>query len=112
MLQVDPGFKAQDLLAMQVSVNNPDGNQVVSFFNELQENVRKLPGVKAVAISNGLPLGVANHPTFFIEGRPLPEKGNEPGAVRYTVTPDYFQTLGIELLKGRVFSPLRPASTP
>jgi len=112
VLQVDPGFKTQNLLTMQVSVNNPDGNQVVSFFNQLQENVRKLPGVKAVAISNGLPLGVANHPTFFIEGRPLPEKGKEPGAVRYTVSPDYFEAMGIELLKGRVFSPHDTSGTP
>ena len=29
VLQVDPGFEAQNLLTMQVSVNNPDGNQVV-----------------------------------------------------------------------------------
>lgn len=112
VLQVDPGFEAQNLLTMQVSVNNPDGNQVVGFFNQLQENVRRLPGVKSVAISNGLPLGVANHPTFFIQGRPLPEKGKEQGAVRYTVSPDYFQTMGIELLKGRMFNPQETPATP
>lgn len=112
VLQIDPGFKAQNLLTMQVSVNNPDGNQVVAFFSQLQENVRQLPGVKSVAISNGLPLGGANHPTFFIQGRPLPEKGKEPGAVRYTVSPDYFQTMGIELIKGRVFTPQDTATTP
>ena len=112
VLQVDPGFDSQNLLTMQVSVNNPDGHQVVSFFNQLQENVRRLPGVKSVAISNGLPLGVANHPTFFIQGRPLPEKGKEPGGVRYTVSPDYFPTMGIELLKGRLFNAQDTPSTP
>ena len=112
VLQVDPGFKAEHLLTMQVSVNNADGNQVVSFFNQLQENIRRLPGVKSVAISNGLPLGVANHPPFFIQGRPLPEKGRETGAIRYTVTPDYFQTMGIELVKGRVFNAQDTPSSP
>ncbi len=112
VLQVDPGFDSQNLLTMQVSVNNPDGQQVASFFNQLQENVRKLPGVKSVAISNGLPLAGANHPTFFIEGRPRPEKGKEPGAIRYTVSPDYFQTMGIELLKGRVFTAHETPATP
>jgi putative ABC transport system permease protein len=112
VLQVDPGFKAQNLLTMQVSVNNPDGYQVAAFFNQLQENVRRLPGVNSVAISNGLPLGVANHPTFFIEGRPLPEKGTAPGGVRYTVSPGYFQAMGIELLKGRVFSAQDTPTTP
>lgn len=112
VLQVDPGFKPQNLLTMQVSVNNPDGHQVAAFFDQLQENVRKLPGVKSVAVSNGLPLAGANHPTFFIEGRPLPEKGQEPDAIRYTVSPDYFQTMGIELLKGRVFSAHDTPTTP
>jgi putative ABC transport system permease protein len=112
VMHVDPGFRADNLLTMQVSVNNPDGNQVALFFQQLQENVRRLPGVRSVAVSNGLPLGVANHPTYFIEGRPLPEKGAAPSAVRYTVSPDYFQTMGIELLKGRVFTPQDKPMTP
>ena len=112
VLQVDPGFEAENLLTMQVSVNNPDGHQVASFFNQLQENVRKLPGVRSVAISNGLPLVGANHPTFFIEGRPAPEKGKETGAIRYTVSPDYFQTMGIDVLKGRVFTAQDTPATP
>jgi predicted permease len=112
VLQVDPGFKAQNLLTMQVSVNNPDGRQVSNFFQQLQENVRRLPGVRSVAVSNGLPLGVANNPIFIIVGRPLPEKGKEQGATRYTVSPDYFQTMGIELLKGRVFNAQDTPETP
>src|SRR4030095_6771914 len=98
VLEVDPGFDSQNLLTMQVSVNNPDGRQVAAFFEQLQENVRRLPGVKSVAVSNGLPFGVATHPIFISVGRPLPEKGREPGGIRYTVSPDYFQTMGIELL--------------
>jgi putative ABC transport system permease protein len=112
VLQVDPGFETQNLLTMQVSVSNPDGNQVVSFFKQLQENVRNLPGVKSVAISNGLPLGVVNRPVFFIQGRPLPEPGKAPGGIRYTVSPDYFQTMGIELVKGRTFNTQDTPSTP
>jgi predicted permease len=112
VLQVDPGFKPENLLTMQVSVNNPDGRQVSNFFQQLQENVRRLPGVKSVAVSNGLPLGVANTPIFIIVGRPLPEKGKEPGATRYTVSLDYFQTMGIDLLKGRVFNTQDTPETP
>jgi predicted permease len=102
VLQVDPGFEPQNLLMMQVSVNNPDGRQIANFFEQLQQNVRTLPGVKSVGVSNGLPFGVVNRPTFFIEGRPDLE--NKPNSVRYTVSPDYFQALGIELIKGRVFN--------
>jgi putative ABC transport system permease protein len=105
VMQVDPGFRTDNLLTMQVSVNNPDGNQVDLFFKQLQENVRRLPGVKSVAVSNGLPLVSVNHPTYFIEGKPLPKNGAEPDGMRYTVSPGYFQTMGIGLVKGRVFTP-------
>ena len=110
VLQVDPGFKAQNLLTMQVSVSNPDGQQVANFFEQLQQRVRELPGVRAVAVSNGLPFGVANFPTFIVEGRP--ETENKPSGIRYSVSPDYFQTLGIELIKGRVFTPQDTTNTP
>ncbi|HEY6802958.1 MAG TPA: ABC transporter permease [Pyrinomonadaceae bacterium] len=112
VLQVDPGFRPNNLLTMQLSVNDPDGNKIASFFQQLEDNVRQVPGVKSVAFSNGLPLGVANHPLYFIAGRPLPAKGTEPSAVRYTVSRDYFQTMGIELLKGRVFTSQDTPTTP
>ncbi len=112
VMQVDPGFDSDNVLTMQVSVNNPDGKKVDSFFKQLQENVRRLPGVKSVAVSNGLPLSGVNQPNYFIEGKPLPKNGDEPFGVRYTVSPGYFETMGIELVKGRVFTPQdRPTTT-
>src|SRR5215510_14076171 len=102
-LQVDTGFNARNLLAMRVSVRNSDGQQVANFFEQLQQNVRGLPGVKSVAVSDGLPFGRdVNHPTFLIEGRPVTEK--KAFGQRYSVSPDYFQTMGIALLKGRLFT--------
>ena len=102
VLQVDPGFNPRNLLMMQVSVNNPDGQQVANFFEQLQQKVRSLPGVKSVAVSNGLPFANANRPIFIIEGRP--DANDKSSGIRYTVSPDYFQTLGIELIKGRTFT--------
>ena len=102
VLQVDPGFNAENLLTMQLSVNNSDGQQVANFFKQLLENVRPLPGVKSVAVSDGLPFDMANYPAFIIEGRPLQKK---PSGLRYSVSPDYFQTMGIGLIRGRLFGP-------
>src|SRR5262247_2606870 len=102
-LQVDTGFNARNLLAMRLSVRNSDGQQVANFFEQLQQNVRGLPGVKSVAVSDGLPFGRdVNHPTFLIEGRPVTEK--KAFGQRYSVSPDYFQTMGIALIKGRLFA--------
>jgi putative ABC transport system permease protein len=102
VLAVDPGFKAQNLLTMQLSVNNPDAQQVANFFEQLQQNIRNLPGVASVAVSNGLPFETANYPGFIIEGRTEPD--NKGSGLRYSVSPDYFRTMGIELRTGRLFS--------
>jgi putative ABC transport system permease protein len=102
VLLVDPGFRPQNLLTMQVSVNNPDGRQVANFFEQLQQNVRNLPGVNSVAVSNGIPFGSTNFPPFLIEGRPVTD--GKPSGLRYNVSPAYFQTMGIELIKGRFFT--------
>src|SRR5215510_13388593 len=103
VLQVNTGFNARNVLAMRVSVNQPDSPQGANFIEQLQQNVRTLPGVKAVAVSDGLPFGRdVNHPTFIFEGTPVTEK--KAFCQRYTVSPDYFQTMGIELLKGRLFT--------
>lgn len=110
VLQVDPGFKTQNLLTMEISVNNPDGQQVANFFEQLQQNVRRLPGVTSVAVSNGIPFGSTNFPAFLIEGRP--ETENNPSGLRYHVSPAYFQTMGIELIKGRLFTAQETPATP
>src|SRR5262245_58054598 len=93
VLEVEPGFKAQNLLTMRVSVNNSDGQQVAKFFEQLQQNVRSVPGVKSVAVSDGLPFGRdANHPAFIIEGRPGADRQSwekKANGQRYTVSPDY-----------------------
>ncbi|OLE50069.1 MAG: hypothetical protein AUI36_19740 [Cyanobacteria bacterium 13_1_40CM_2_61_4] len=105
--QVDSGFDARNVLMMQISVKaGPgEGARIADFFEQLLQKVRGLPGVKSVAVADGLPiLRDANWSPFNIEGRPPPEPGNQTWAIRYTVSPEYFQTLGIQLLKGREFT--------
>src|SRR2546425_2704197 len=102
--QVDSGFDARNVLMMQISVKaGPgEGARIADFFEQLQQKVHSLPGVKSVAVSDGLPiLRDANWSPFNIEGRPPPEPGNQTWAIRYTVSPEYFQTLVIQSLKGR-----------
>ena len=52
VLAVDPGFNPHNLLMLQVSVNNPDGQQIANFFDQLQQNVRntQLPGALIQAL--------------------------------------------------------------
>src|SRR6185295_390963 len=75
--------------------------------------VKALPGVQSTAVVNYLPLGGANSSDAFLsEGLPEPKPGEE-NIGRYRVcTPDYFQTMGIDLLKGRGFTEQDKAGTP
>lgn len=114
LMRVDPGFNPENLLALQISVNagTDEGPRVANFLDQLQERTRSLPGVESVAISNGLPFEGANNPAFVIEGQAPPENGQEPNGILYITSPDYLQTLGITLLRGRGFSAHDTPTTP
>jgi predicted permease len=112
--QVNPGFNPQNVLAMQISINaRPDeGPRVDNFLSELKQRVQQLPGVQAVAVSNGLPFEGANFPPIVLEGKPAPPPGQAPNGLLYTVSPDYFKTMGIDLVRGRLFSTEDRKDTP
>jgi putative ABC transport system permease protein len=104
--QVNPGFNPENVLAMQVAVSArpEEGAKVDGFLTEVQSRVKALPGVQSVSVSNGLPFEGANFPPFIIEGQPPPAQGQEPNGILYTVNPDYFKTMQIELVRGRLLS--------
>jgi len=112
--QVNPGFDPQNVLAMQISINaRPDeGPRVDNFLTELKQRVNQLPGVKSVSISNGLPFEGANFPPIVLEGKPAPPPGQDPSGLLYIVSPDYFKTMGIDLVRGRLFSTEDRKDTP
>ena len=104
--QVNPGFNPENVLAMQISVSArpEEGARVNSFLTELQSRVSALPGVQSISVSNGLPFEGANFPPFTIEGQPPPAPGQDPNGILYMVSADYFKTMGIELIRGRLFT--------
>ena len=112
--QVNPGFNPQNVLAMQISINaRPDeGPRVDNFLTELKQRLKQLPGVQAVSVSNGLPFEGANFPPIVLEGNPAPPPGQDPSGLLYIVSPDYFKTMGIDLVRGRLFSSEDRKDTP
>ncbi|HZF39625.1 MAG TPA: ABC transporter permease, partial [Blastocatellia bacterium] len=105
--QVDPGFNPDNTLTLSVSLPRtkyPEENQRVAFFQQLLEKVSALPGVQAAGATNPLPLDGDTVYAFVVQGRaPLP-----PGAGQstnfYAVSVDYFKTMGIRLLRGKLFT--------
>jgi predicted permease len=67
------------------------------------EALRALPGVEAASISSGSPTWGNRMEPFKIEGQPVPEKGHEPEAGYFNVSPGWFEVYGIRLLQGREF---------
>jgi putative ABC transport system permease protein len=113
MLQVNPGFVPQRVLAMRLTFNwskNKTGEELIAEANKLLLRAKGEPDVLSAAISSNYPLepelltygqGTTN---FQIEGHPL-GAGEAPPTVNVaSASPEYFKTLGIPLLRGRVFA--------
>ncbi|WP_163999505.1 ABC transporter permease [Pyxidicoccus caerfyrddinensis] len=103
--RVDAGFTTERVLTLRVELPDAsygDGGRGAGFFREALERVRALPGVESVGAINRLPLESANvGVTLRIEGRPTPLDGSAE-VDRRVVTSDYFDTLRVPLLRGRV----------
>ena len=106
LLQTNIGFQTENLLTMTViapPTKYTDVNQQINFNDQLRQRVQALPGVAGVGTVNILPVNSGNTTRFFIDGDPVPAPGKETEANIRTVSDDYFKTLGVPLLAGRMF---------
>jgi predicted permease len=79
--------------------------QQAAFIEEVLQHLKALPGVVSAAKINYIPvLGWSWHSGFTVEGRPPVRPEERPVAYFLTITPDYFRTMGIRLVKGRLFT--------
>lgn len=83
-----------------------------AFVSRLIDAVEKVPGVRSVTVDGGAPLAGTARSVLYIEGRPLPGPGEAPPILRHYVAPDHFLTLGIPILRGRVFTASDIAEAP
>jgi putative ABC transport system permease protein len=106
--QVDPGFQTARLVTFRVSLPEsryPEHARRLQFFQRALEGVRRLPGVTSAAIVDRVPVaGGGSGAWLNISGRPLPPNQTPP-VVRYqVVSPEYFRTMGIRLVRGRLLT--------
>jgi putative ABC transport system permease protein len=110
------GFDPRARLTMRVAVSGDRYAQpeaIVRFSEQVMERTSAIPGVRQVAVASSVPL--ASGPvTRFVRGdRPHPSAGEESRAVTRTVSPGYFESLGIRMLRGRDFTERdRPGAPP
>ena len=105
--RVDPGLVTENLISVEVDLSSAayqERNQAANFYRELVQRIETKPGVQAVTFSTQQPLsGNAGNDPFAIEGRRL-DPANLTTAGWQLVGPNYLQTLGIPLIKGRDFT--------
>jgi putative ABC transport system permease protein len=101
---VDPGFLPENVLTMTVfPPQNRTVEQLKIFHQQVMEKLKALPGIASAAAVNWLPFGHALVRTSFgAEG--LTDSFDQLVACRVGVSHDYFQTMGIRLLRGRYFN--------
>jgi predicted permease len=116
LMAVDPGFRTDHLLSAEVTLPTPryaDTSPLTNhFYKELLDRIAHSPGVISASTTTQVPLRPSEVMTrFLIEGAPPLTPGAYPYAqIRY-ISPDYFCTMGIALLKGRTFTPADIDST-
>jgi putative ABC transport system permease protein len=105
-MHVDPGFQAANLLTMQITLppRHAGSTQGLAFYAELLGRLERLDGVTAVGGTTRLPLGSTNVSTkVVVEGRTLPPAEWPEVEFRRAIH-DYFEAMGIPVLRGRSFT--------
>ncbi len=114
--QVDPGFRADHVLTAYYSLPNQQYSTQASvdgFTTAVLDKVRQLPGVEAAGITGDLPAtGAVNDSGFVPEGYVPAKGGGLITAWNTSVIGDYFQAVGIPVLRGRAFTEADTADTP
>jgi putative ABC transport system permease protein len=111
--QVNAGFDPEKVMVMRLSPNwskYTTGEQYKDLSLRAVEKAKTMPGVVSAAMATTYPLnpfGITNGPfnrNFVIEGHPVAESELAPQADFRAVSPDYFQTIHMPLVKGRFFT--------
>jgi predicted permease len=104
---VDPGFNSRHVvnLRMDLSLRNLPAGAGLAFYDQLRDQVGRVAGVKAAALTLTVPLAREAGETRIGSLRPLDAVPRPPVTMEYdVVSPGFFATLGIGLVRGRDFS--------
>jgi predicted permease len=104
---VDPGFKPEQTLTFELDLPDntyKEDEQKARFYESLITRLESLPGVRRAGAVVILPLRGSFNLSFTVEGWPPAKPGQEPTLETRVATPGYFETMGIPLLKGRMFT--------
>src|SRR6185369_6328180 len=116
LLHTNAGFDSKGVLALDIPLSRDTyktPQQQSAAFQQLMEQVKTVPGVRDASVVSNVPLTDFDiELSFQVEGR-APYKPGEEAVADYTVAGgDYFRTMNIALLRGRVFNNSDTATSP
>ena len=110
LLRVDPGVDVERILSGRVTLPSARYGEPAlraQFYERVTEALAAAPGVEAAAATSYLPAGGRGFGlgrVFLLEGQPEPPASSDHPAFWNVVTPEYFRTVGIPVLRGRAFT--------
>ena len=110
------GFGSHNVLTYRLPMaggRNATPVRATAFLDQVLAHIEGLPGVRAAAAVNALPLtGLGTGVIFTVDGRPAPPPGERPMVLTRFVTRDYFHAMAIPLEAGREFADTDNAEAP
>ena len=116
LLRVNVGFRPEQLLSLEYRLPRTKYKEVTAqwnFHRQVMAQIQEVPGVQSVALVRGLPFsGNGGTTVITLPDREAPPKGREPEVMFNSATPNYFETIGIPFIKGRLFDDHDQPNTP
>lgn len=115
LTRVDLGINADHVLTF--GLDQPQGRfkapeEMYAYNQQMLSALRSVPSVSAAATATGMPLRFhSDGLTLKVVGVTYADRSQQPGAGFQSISPDYFKTFGIPMLKGRAFTDQDTAST-
>ncbi|MGB9032345.1 MAG: ABC transporter permease [Acidobacteriaceae bacterium] len=109
------GFRWDHLLTAGVSLDHArysNASKEIEFVQELMPSLQQIPGVEGAAAASDLPASGANTVAVRIQGQPTLTANEQHTTRDVVMTPDYFQTAGVPLLRGRGFTEMDKGDAP
>lgn len=108
MMNIKMGFDREHVLTFHVSLPSEKYHtvdQIRGYYDRLIQEMRSLPGVESASCATSLPSGWSwNWTEYAAEGHPPQSASERPAAISQIVNPEFFQTLRVPLLQGRLLS--------
>jgi putative ABC transport system permease protein len=117
LLRTDPGFASDRVVGLQTFIwdRYTTPQQRATYVEQVLERLRSVPGVTAAGVTTALPFfesSISSSLPFTIEGETAPPAGQEPTAFYTIATNDYFASLAVPLVSGRLFTQFDRAGAP